>query len=69
MYKTPITGALSGLELRPLLVRKGVPMVVLAKIWTLCDMGEAGKLNVEQYALALHLIDLHKVGCELSEVP
>ena len=58
-------GVLTGVELRPLLVQKGVPMLVLAKIWTLCDIGETGKLTVEQYALALHLIVLHKVDGRL----
>ena len=56
------SGVLTGTELRPLLVSKGVPMLVLAQIWTLCDIAKTGKLNQEQYALALHLIDLHKVS-------
>ena len=53
---------LTGADLRPLLVSKGVPMLGLAKIWALCDITSTGKLNQEQYALALHLIDLHKVN-------
>jgi epidermal growth factor receptor substrate 15 len=57
-----MTGVLTGVELRPLLVSKGVPMLGLAKIWALCDISNTGKLNQEQYALALHLIDLHKVS-------
>lgn len=55
-------GVLTGADLRPLLVSKGVPMLGLAKIWALCDITSTGKLNQEQYALALHLIDLHKKG-------
>ena len=37
-------------------------MLGLAQIWALCDIAKTGKLNQEQYALALHLIDLHKVS-------
>ena len=58
---TSRAGVLSGLELRPVLLKKGVPTLVLAKIWTLCDIQETGKLNSEQYALALHLIEIQKV--------
>ena len=58
-----LTGVLSGGQLRPLLLRKGAPMNVLAHIWALCDINATGMLNEEQYALAVHLIQLHLVSC------
>ena len=38
-------------------------MNVLAHIWALCDINATGMLNEEQYALAVHLIQLHLVSC------
>ncbi|CAC5399125.1 EPS15 [Mytilus coruscus] len=44
--------------------QSGVPNNVLAHIWSLCDMKGLGKLNSEQFALAMYLINLKMKGIE-----
>lgn len=46
-----------------LLMSTGVPGQVLAHIWSLCDMNNDGKLNVEQFTLAMYLARQKKVSC------
>ncbi|OCT82735.1 epidermal growth factor receptor substrate 15 isoform X2 [Xenopus laevis] len=48
---------LSGLEVREIFLKTGLPSVLLAHIWTLCDTKDCGKLSKEQFALAFHLIN------------
>ncbi|XP_051524829.1 epidermal growth factor receptor substrate 15-like isoform X2 [Myxocyprinus asiaticus] len=50
-------GLVSGAEVRDIFLKTGLPSATLARIWELCDVGDIGKLNREQFALALHLIN------------
>uniref|UniRef100_W5MT32 Epidermal growth factor receptor pathway substrate 15 n=1 Tax=Lepisosteus oculatus TaxID=7918 RepID=W5MT32_LEPOC len=50
-------GLVSGPEVRDIFLKTGLPSATLAKIWELCDTSDAGKLNKEQFALALYLIN------------
>ncbi len=40
----------------------GLPNFVLSHIWNLCDIGQTGKLNAEQFALASYFISLKLQG-------
>ncbi|KAM9326150.1 epidermal growth factor receptor substrate 15 [Gastrophryne carolinensis] len=50
-------GLLSGLEVRELFLKTGLPSGLLAHIWSLCDTKDCGKLTKEQFALAFHFIN------------
>ncbi|NP_001120100.2 epidermal growth factor receptor substrate 15 [Xenopus tropicalis] len=50
-------GLVSGLEVREIFLKTGLPSVLLAHIWTLCDTKDCGKLSKEQFALAFHFIN------------
>ncbi|KRZ74825.1 Epidermal growth factor receptor substrate 15-like 1, partial [Trichinella papuae] len=53
-------GLISGAEARPYFLQTGVAQNLLAHIWNLCDTDGAGMLNLEQFALAMHLIEQKK---------
>ena len=40
----------------------GLPNFVLSHIWNLCDIGQTGKINQEQFALASYFIKLKLQG-------
>uniref|UniRef100_A0A8C8WRJ1 Epidermal growth factor receptor pathway substrate 15 n=1 Tax=Panthera leo TaxID=9689 RepID=A0A8C8WRJ1_PANLE len=50
-------GFVSGLEVREIFLKTGLPSPLLAHIWTLCDTKDCGKLSKDQFALAFHLIN------------
>lgn len=50
-------GFVSGLEIRPILLKSGLPQKTLADIWTLCDTNGSGKLSCEQFALTMWLVE------------
>lgn len=50
-------GYVSGLECKDVFLQTGLSQVILANIWSLCDTGSTGKLNCEQFALAMHFIN------------
>lgn len=49
-------GFVSGLEVREIFLKTGLPSTLLAHIWALCDTKDCGKLSKDQFALAFHLI-------------
>lgn len=57
-------GLVSGLEIKDIFLQSGVPQNCLALIWSLCDTNSTGKLNADQFALALWLVDRKKKGFE-----
>ncbi|XP_060061888.1 epidermal growth factor receptor substrate 15 isoform X2 [Erinaceus europaeus] len=50
-------GFVSGLEVREIFLKTGLPSTLLAHIWALCDTKHCGKLSKDQFALAFHLIN------------
>ncbi|XP_058408372.1 epidermal growth factor receptor substrate 15 isoform X5 [Diceros bicornis minor] len=50
-------GFVSGLEVREIFLKTGLPSTILAHIWALCDTKGCGKLSKDQFALAFHLIN------------
>ncbi|XP_077981058.1 uncharacterized protein LOC144436207 isoform X2 [Glandiceps talaboti] len=61
-------GLVTGDEVRPTFMQYGIPQPVLAHIWMLCDMKQIGKLNAEQFALALYLISQKAKGIDPPQV-
>ncbi|VTJ59026.1 Hypothetical predicted protein [Marmota monax] len=50
-------GFVSGLEVREIFLKTGLPSTLLAHIWALCDTKNCGKLSKDQFALAFYLIN------------
>lgn len=57
-------GYVSGIEIKDVFLQSGLPQTVLAHIWSLCDTCQSGKLNKEQFALAMWLIKQKLRGIE-----
>ncbi|XP_029662694.1 epidermal growth factor receptor substrate 15-like 1 isoform X1 [Formica exsecta] len=49
-------GFVSGTEIKDVFLQSGLPHTILAHIWSLCDTCQNGKLNKEQFALAMWFI-------------
>ncbi|ENN71982.1 epidermal growth factor receptor substrate 15-like 1 isoform X3 [Dendroctonus ponderosae] len=49
-------GFVSGAEIKDVFLRSGVAQPMLAHIWALCDINQTGKLNNEQFALAMWFV-------------
>ncbi|XP_053325816.1 epidermal growth factor receptor substrate 15 [Spea bombifrons] len=50
-------GLVSGIEVREIFLKTGLPSALLAHIWSLCDTKDCGKLSKEQFALSFHFIN------------
>ncbi|XP_073999615.1 epidermal growth factor receptor pathway substrate 15 isoform X2 [Rhodnius prolixus] len=57
-------GFVSGHEIKDIFLQSGVPQTVLANIWGLCDIKQSGKLNCDQFALAMWLISQKLKGID-----
>ncbi|XP_043585205.1 epidermal growth factor receptor substrate 15-like 1 isoform X2 [Bombus pyrosoma] len=57
-------GYVSGIEIKDVFLQSGLPQTILAHIWSLCDTCQSGKLNKEQFALAMWLIKQKLRGVE-----
>ncbi|XP_018012233.1 epidermal growth factor receptor substrate 15-like 1 isoform X2 [Hyalella azteca] len=55
-------GFVSGHEIKGIFLQSGLPQMVLAHIWNICDMKQTGKLTSEQFALAMWLIQQKLAG-------
>uniref|UniRef100_A0A670KJQ9 Epidermal growth factor receptor pathway substrate 15 like 1 n=1 Tax=Podarcis muralis TaxID=64176 RepID=A0A670KJQ9_PODMU len=51
-----LDGFVSGLEVKDIFMHSGLSQNILAHIWALADTRQMGKLNKDQFALAMHLI-------------
>ncbi|XP_055677201.1 EH domain-containing protein 3 [Lutzomyia longipalpis] len=61
----PIDGRISGAAAKSELIKSKLPNNVLSKIWKLSDVDADGFLDVEEFALAMHLINVKLDGNEL----
>lgn len=61
-------GLVSGMEIKDIFLKSGLQQNLLAHIWALCDTHQSGKLNNEQFALAMWLIDRKKKGIDPPQV-
>jgi len=55
-------GFVSGIEIKNVFLQTGLPQNILAHIWNLCDIHQEGKLNPEQFMLAMWLISRKQAG-------
>ena len=55
-------GFITGTDIFQTFLASGLPNFVLSHIWNLCDVGQTGKLNAEQFALASYFISLKLQG-------
>ncbi|KAM8889938.1 epidermal growth factor receptor substrate 15-like 1 isoform 2-T2 [Synchiropus picturatus] len=53
-----LDGFVSGLEVKEIFMQSGLSQNLLAHIWALADTRQIGKLTREQFALAMHFIQL-----------
>jgi len=56
------TGFLAAVQARNLLLQTGLAQQTLATVWNLADIDKDGKLNTEEFILAMHLCDLGLKG-------
>ena len=61
----PVNGKLTGAVARNVLMSTGVPVDTLGRIWELADMDRDGELDGEEFAVAMHLINLVLAGGEV----
>lgn len=66
----PVDGKLSGSVAKKAMVASKLPNQVLGKIWKLSDIDKDGFLDADEFALAMHLIDIKVDGHSLpTELP
>ncbi|XP_033740435.1 LOW QUALITY PROTEIN: intersectin-1-like [Pecten maximus] len=58
-------GSLTGVEARAIFLQTGIPQPILAQVWGLSDIDKDGKLTCDEFCIAMHLIDLVKMGVAL----
>ncbi|KHJ91425.1 EF hand, partial [Oesophagostomum dentatum] len=62
---TDSDGFVSGNDVKHVLLASGLPQAELAQVWALSDINQTGRLNQEQFALIIHLVNMRKRGEEL----
>ncbi|GAU92821.1 hypothetical protein RvY_04854 [Ramazzottius varieornatus] len=66
----PVDGKITGAAAKQEMIKSKLPNSVLGKIWKLADVDKDGMLDVEEWALANHLIRIKLEGNELpTELP
>ncbi|XP_011503696.1 PREDICTED: epidermal growth factor receptor substrate 15-like 1 [Ceratosolen solmsi marchali] len=60
-----LDGFVSGAEIKDIFMQSGLSQTILARIWSLCDICQIGKLNNEQFALSMFLIKQKINGIDL----
>ena len=58
----PDDGKVPGTKVAPVLKRSGLPTATLHAVWALVDVGNAGKLDADWFAVAMHLTMQTKRG-------
>lgn len=66
----PIDGKVSGSAAKGEMIKSKLPNNVLGKIWKLSDVDKDGMLDADEFALAMHLMNIKLDGNDLpSELP
>uniref|UniRef100_A0A7E4UY34 Intersectin-1 n=1 Tax=Panagrellus redivivus TaxID=6233 RepID=A0A7E4UY34_PANRE len=58
-------GLMSGNQARYILSQSGLPTPILAQIWGLSDVNKDGNLSPDEFCVAMHFIDMVKLGYQL----
>lgn len=64
---TPVKGKITGSAAKREMVKSRLPNPVLAKVWRLSDVDQDGALDSDEFALAMHLIQIKLEGYDLPE--
>ncbi|XP_046849050.1 intersectin-1-like [Xenia sp. Carnegie-2017] len=62
------TGFITGEQARQIFLQSHLPPQTLAQIWELSDVDKDGQLNMEEFAIGMHLVDSAKSGKPLPGV-
>lgn len=63
-------GYIHGADARGVFVQSQLPQNILAHVWNMCDQNQLGKLNKDQFILAMHFIAQKVKGIEVPrQVP
>ncbi|GIY29902.1 EH domain-containing protein 1 [Caerostris extrusa] len=66
----PVDGKISGANAKMEMVKSKLPNTVLGKVWKLSDLDKDGMLDSDEFALAMHLINIKLSGHDLPmELP
>jgi len=66
----PVDGKVTGAAAKAEMVKSKLPNAVLGKVWRLSDLDKDGQLDSDEWALAMHLINIKLNGHDLpSELP
>ncbi|XP_003744278.1 EH domain-containing protein 3 [Galendromus occidentalis] len=63
----PIDGKISGQMAKDEMLKSKLPSVVLGKVWSLSDLDKDGQLDADEFALAMHLINIRLNGHKLPD--
>lgn len=63
----PVKGKITGSAAKKEMVKSRLPNPVLAKVWRLSDVDQDGALDSDEFALAMHLINIKLEGYDLPE--
>ena len=61
-------GLLSGGAAKPVQSASGLPAATLKKVWTLADLDKDGSLDLQEFVIAMFLIDNIKKGSDVPAV-
>ncbi|GFQ88977.1 EH domain-containing protein 1 [Trichonephila clavata] len=61
----PVDGKISGASAKSEMVKSKLPNTVLGKVWKLSDIDKDGMLDSDEFALAMHLINIKLQGHDL----
>lgn len=66
----PVNGKITGAAAKAEMVKSRLPNAILGKVWKLSDIDKDGMLDSEEFALAMHLINIKLEGHDLpNELP
>ncbi|XP_031554337.1 intersectin-1-like isoform X2 [Actinia tenebrosa] len=64
----PMSGFLSGEQAKQFFLKSNLPPIVLGKIWSLSDFDRDGKMTMQEFTVAMHLIQNKLKGIEVPTV-
>uniref|UniRef100_A0A8R1I131 Epidermal growth factor receptor substrate 15-like 1 n=2 Tax=Caenorhabditis japonica TaxID=281687 RepID=A0A8R1I131_CAEJA len=62
-------GLVDGQDMRGPMMATGLSAQILAHVWALADIKKCGQLNLEQFSLTMHLMEMAKRGEVPAELP
>ena len=63
----PVRGKVTGSAAKKEMVKSRLPNPVLAKVWRLADVDQDGALDSDEFALAMHLINIKLDGYDMPD--